>query len=100
MSNGFHKWRWRMLTLWVVAFTIITAVAFNTARSTSQDGVNSRNALCALVQDYRIRIAGAEKFLLEHPEGVKGIITATELNNQIRQQTRTSMVLDREIGCP
>lgn len=49
-------------------------------------------ALCALRDDLKTRIAGSEKFLLEHPKGWLGI-TPASIQQSIDGQQRTVIAL-------
>lgn len=98
--KGFHKWRWRLLAIWVCIFTILTALGLHIAENAADYGVKSRKAICALVQDERTRINNSKKFLKTHPKGAPGIATPADIRLTIKNQQQSVKVLNDEVHCP
>ena len=90
VDRRFHVWRWRLIAVWVVAFTGFVAWQLHTASST-------HSALCALKTDLVVRVQAGEDFLAEHPDGIPGL-PASLIRNGISNQKKTIEAL-RGLEC-
>lgn len=68
------------------------------AHMAAAEALRNRTALCGLRHDLEQRVAGGERFLREHPNGIPGIPAGT-LRTSINGQVRTIMVLG-VLDCP
>ncbi len=98
MGNGFHKWRWRALTVWVIAFTAVVGWQVQINHDTAAKGDAAHAALCVFVSDLDTRIESSEAWLVTHPDGVPGI-PASVVMNSLRNQKKTLAALESEIKC-
>ena len=92
IPTGFHKWRWRLVTLWIVGFTLVTAYGL-------KQGATALEGLCALRTDIQARHDTSIAYLAQHPEQepIRGI-TRQALLNSVKQQERTLDALSG-LGC-
>jgi len=90
---GFHKWRWRLIALWIIVFSLATAYGLSLGKS-ALDG------LCALRGDVQEAHDSAQQFLLDHPgrEPIPGLSRQTLLISLHRQE-RTLRALSG-LDCP
>jgi hypothetical protein len=86
--RAIHPWRWRLLALWIVIFTIVAFWGIRTNRDLGRDGRQAHDAICVLKDDFKRRIADSERFLNEHPNGIPGI-TAQAISESLEGLRRT-----------
>jgi hypothetical protein len=98
MGNGFHKWRWRAMTVWVILFTAVVGWQIQINHDTAAKGDAAHAALCVFVQDLSDRTSNSERFLMEHPNGIPGIPGAV-IRNSLKNQQKTLASLNSEIEC-
>jgi hypothetical protein len=55
----------------------------------TQEGSETHKAICALVEDLEGRTEGTKSFLAEHPHGIPGLATASQLRESLGNQERT-----------
>lgn len=91
--------KWTLVWIWIVLFTLATIYGIHTAQNANNAGVQSRQAICALVHDYETRILSGQTFLSDHPNGIPGIPGAL-IKNDITNELRTQGILDKAVSCP
>lgn len=55
----------------------------------TQEGTETHEAVCALVADLEERTEGTKTFLAEHPEGIPGLASGSQLRESLHNQDRT-----------
>lgn len=73
LTTKYHTWRWRLLTLWIVAFTAITFAALWKIHDLANDGRMARSSLCIVRDDLQRRIDASIDFLARYPQGIPGV---------------------------
>lgn len=81
-----ERWRWRLLAIWVVIFTVLVVIAMTWIRNLSED---NRDALCAIHRTH-LTTDKSLKLLLE-----KGGLDVEEIIGEIR----TEEAALRELAC-
>lgn len=96
----FHVWRWRLIALWVVIFTLVVAYS---VRQTHQLSTTTHTSLCSFVNDLRQSRDSTAGYLADHPQGLVArngeiLISAAQLGSTLARQTRTLKSLEG-LGC-
>jgi hypothetical protein len=55
----------------------------------THEGTETHEAVCALVSDLETRTEGTKVFLAQHPHGIPGIASGSQLRESLRNQERT-----------
>ena len=82
-ADTYHIWRWRLISLWVIVFTCVTFYSVQQNRSLSQQ---THAALCTFKHELEGRIVASKRFLSEHPNGLPGIATPQEIQQDIKNR--------------
>jgi hypothetical protein len=91
MSERYHIWRWRLVALWIVMFTLVVAYSVHANRVLSSQ---THAALCTFHDDLRGRYENGVKFLKEHPNGIPGI-DAGVIRQSLKGQIATLRSLEQ-----
>jgi hypothetical protein len=91
-TQGFHKWRWRLVALWIVLFTAVNAYAVH-------QGHQAHAALCAYQANLAAQVVDTKVFLVEHPDGLATshgeiLISAAQLRLTLARQQATLASLE------
>lgn len=97
ITSSIFKYRWRILSTWCVVFSLIVAWAVHENRINARKGKEAADAICTLKTDFRNRIRRSELFLIQYPEGIRGIPVEI-IRDNIRSQRQTIKAL--KIKCP
>lgn len=81
-----EEWRWRLLTIWVIFFTLLCSYVLFKVRDLSNE---NRDALCA-IRTTHVITDNAIKQLLE-----RGGMDVGEITRELEQEERALM----ELGC-
>jgi hypothetical protein len=91
-----YQWVWAAVVL-VAAFVLI-GYSLGRINDRASEGEQAIEFLCAYREEVRERIVTASKFLLQHPDGVKGISGET-MEQYLTDQERTLEILDQYLNC-
>ena len=86
-DTGFHKWRWRVIALWVVCFSMLVGYAINDIGNLA---THTEAALCTFRDDLQARHDQGVQFIKDNPvaEPIPGL-TRTALLANLKNQQRT-----------
>jgi len=92
--KSYHENRWRGLIVWIVVVTVLLFFGFRSIHERTQEGKDSRTALCLLRDSLQKSNNDSRDFLDQHPAGIRGadgevLVSGTQLSRQIRDRQRT-----------
>lgn len=87
-TRWLFRYRWRIMTIWCLVFSLAVAYAVHENRVNADRGKEAADAICTLKADYRHRIQQGEDYLRENPHGFPGL-TAVAIRSNIENQKRT-----------
>lgn len=73
----------------LVLLLAVGGISFYVLTHKVQEGSETHEAVCALVADLEERTDGTKVFLAEHPDGIPGLATASQLRESLANQQRT-----------
>jgi hypothetical protein len=102
IPEGFHRWRWRALAVWCVAFTIITAWGFRDLRNLSDENAKSRVVLCLRQSELRHDVNREIQYLSDVHSGKRPAIPGVTDNDILFQvaDKRKAIITYNLLDCP
>ncbi len=98
MPTLFKKMQRRGLVVWIIVFTALTFYGIHRNTDLANQGVIAHSALCSFKMDLQSRIVNSETFLRNHPQGIPGLATRTDILTSIKNQKLTLASLS-ELHC-
>jgi hypothetical protein len=89
-----HPWRWRLLTVWVMGFTLVTAWGFHLINNRAHENSRSRTALCTLRQDQQVQVDNLRKYAADVEAGRRPRIAGVSDADITQSIRRTQAVID------
>lgn len=80
-----YVWRWRLLAIWIIGFSIAVGSLVINNRNQIQDLRKVKTSACAHKASLRKEIKKTKKFLAENPKGIPGI-SAQLIKDGLRDQ--------------
>lgn len=77
----------------VVLFGAVVGGGLYLAVHQATEGTETHEAICALVSDLEERTEGTRAFLVDHPHGVPGLASGSQLRESLQNQERTLSAL-------
>ena len=102
VAEPIHPWRWRLLTIWVVGFTLIVAYGLHVLTDEVNANKQAKTALCAYRQNLQDQIDDTRQFLQDIDSGKRQAIpgiTRSDLTQTIRRQQGVVDAL-KNLDCP
>ena len=102
ITEGFHKWRWRALTIWGVLFTLISDWGFRDLRNLSDENAKSRVVLCLRQSELRHDVNREIQYLDDVHSGKRKAvpgITDNDVLSQVRDKRRAIITFGL-LDCP
>lgn len=73
----------------LVLLLAVGAIGFYILTHRTQEGSETHQAICALVADLEERTEGTKVFLAEHPHGIPGLASGSQLRESLHNQKST-----------
>jgi len=97
VAEPIHPWRWRLLTAWVVAFSIIVAYGFLLIQRQVDRNAQAKTALCSYAANLQEQVDQSRQYLADVEAGrrprIQGI-TDEDITLQVRRQQAVLDSLD------
>lgn len=77
----------------VALFAIVVGGGIYLAVIQGTEGSETHEAVCALVSDLEERTEGTRDFLADHPHGIPGLASGSQLRESLHNQERTLAAL-------
>lgn len=95
-----HKWRWRLLVVWIVIFSALVAYSVRENRERSREGIEAKIVLCKYNANLKKRVTRSEEFLKNNRDPILlGNVPRTLIEQGVKEDKET-LKAGRTLRCP